>query len=58
MARLQPTLTSSINDTRTVRYFPERLPIGIHLAGGVVVIYVITNPPLDDYICPDCLPAI
>jgi hypothetical protein len=33
----------------TVRYFPERLPIGIHLAGRGVVVYVITAPWLDEF---------
>ena len=36
-------------DTRTHRYFPDRLPIGIHLAGRGVVVYVVTDPWLDDF---------
>jgi hypothetical protein len=34
---------------RTVRYFPDRLPIGIHLAGRGVVVYVVTDPWLDEF---------
>jgi hypothetical protein len=36
-------------DARIVRYFPDRLPIGIHLAGRGVVIYVVTDPWLDEF---------
>ena len=36
-------------DGREVRYFPDRLPIGIHLAGRGVVVYVVTDPWLDDF---------
>lgn len=32
-----------------VRYFPDRLPIGIHLAGRGVVVYVVTEPWLDEF---------
>jgi hypothetical protein len=31
------------------RYFPDRLPIGIHLAGRGVVVYVVTDPWLDEF---------
>lgn len=34
---------------REVRYFPDRLPIGIHLAGRGVVVYVVTDPLLDEF---------
>jgi hypothetical protein len=34
---------------RAVRYFPDRLPIGIHLAGRGVIVYVITEPWLDEF---------
>jgi hypothetical protein len=36
-------------ETRTVRYFPDRLPVGIHLAGRGVVVYVVTDPWLDAF---------
>lgn len=36
-----PHVTSGIGDRRTVRYFPDRLPIGVHLAGRGVVVYVV-----------------
>src|ERR671923_1712018 len=36
-------------EARTVRYFPDRLPIGIHLAGRRVVVYVVTDPWLDEF---------
>jgi hypothetical protein len=36
-------------DRREVRYFPDRLPIGIHLAGRGVVVYVVTDPWLEDF---------
>jgi hypothetical protein len=32
-----------------VRYFPDRLPIGIHLAGRGVLVYVVTDPWLDEF---------
>lgn len=37
------------DDARTTRYFPERLPIGIHLAGRGVLVYVVTEPALDEF---------
>jgi hypothetical protein len=36
-------------DQRRVRYFPDRLPIGIHLAGRGVLVYVVTDPWLDEF---------
>ncbi len=36
-------------NAKTVRYFPERLPIGIHPAGRGVVVYVIADPWLDEF---------
>jgi hypothetical protein len=36
-------------DARKVRYFPERLPIGIHLAGRGVIVYVFGTPDLDGF---------
>ncbi len=32
-----------------MRYFPDRLPIGIHLAGRGVIIYVATDAWLDEF---------
>jgi hypothetical protein len=32
-----------------VRYFPDRLPIGIHLAGRGVLVYVVTDAWLDEF---------
>jgi hypothetical protein len=32
-----------------IRYFPDRLPIGIHLAGRGVVVYIVTDPWLDEF---------
>jgi hypothetical protein len=36
-------------EERRVRYFPDRLPIGIHLAGRGVVVYVVNDPWLDEF---------
>jgi hypothetical protein len=44
-----PHITVGDGDARTVRYFPDRLPIGIHLAGRGVVIYVVTDAWLDEF---------
>ena len=38
-----------LHDGRTLRYFPDRLPIGIHPAGRGVVVYVVTDPWLDEF---------
>jgi hypothetical protein len=43
-----PHVSTGEGDSRTVRYFPDRLPIGIHLAGRGVVVYVVTDPTLDN----------
>jgi hypothetical protein len=43
-----PHLTIGQSDAGTVRFFPDRLPIGIHPAGRGVVVYVVTDPCLDD----------
>jgi hypothetical protein len=37
------------SDRKTVRYFPERLLIGIHPAGRGVIVYVIADPWLDEF---------
>ncbi len=39
-----PHVTVGEGDARSVRYFPDRLPIGIHPAGRGVVVYVVTDP--------------
>jgi hypothetical protein len=42
-----PHVTVGEGDARKVRYFPERLPIGIHPAGRGVIVYVFGTPDLD-----------
>jgi hypothetical protein len=53
LTRIDPTnlphITVGEGDARTIRYFPERLPIGIQLAGRGVVVYVVADPWLDDF---------
>jgi hypothetical protein len=44
-----PHITVGKSDSRSVRYFPDRLPIGIHPAGRGVVVYVVTDPWLDAF---------
>jgi hypothetical protein len=44
-----PHVNVGEGEARTVRYFPDRLPIGIHLAGRGVVVYVVTDPWLDEF---------
>jgi hypothetical protein len=44
-----PHISTGGGDARTVRYFPDRLPIGIHPAGRGVVVYVVTDPWLDEF---------
>ena len=44
-----PHITTGEGDARTVRFFPDRLPIGIHPAGRGVVVYVVTDPWLDEF---------
>lgn len=44
-----PHVTVGNDDARKVRYFPERLPIGIDLAGLGVIVYVVADPRLDDF---------
>lgn len=43
-----PHVSVGEGDARTVRYFPDRFPIGIHPAGRGVVVYVVTEPWLDE----------
>lgn len=44
-----PHISVGEGEARTVRYFPDRLPIGIHLAGRGVLVYVVTDPWLDEF---------
>jgi hypothetical protein len=44
-----PHVTSGSGERRTVRYFPDRLPIGIHLAGRGVLVYFVLDPTLNDF---------
>lgn len=44
-----PHVTCGIGERRTIRYFPDRLPIGIHLAGRGVLVYVVLDPTLNDF---------
>jgi hypothetical protein len=44
-----PHVSVGEGEARTVRYFPDGLPIGIHLAGLGVVVYVVTDPWLDEF---------
>jgi hypothetical protein len=44
-----PHVTVGDGERRRVRYFPDRLPIGIHLAGRGVLVYVVTDPTLVDF---------
>lgn len=36
-------------DARNIRYFPDRLPVGIHLTGRGVLVYVFSGPDLNDF---------
>ncbi len=43
-----PSLTFRSEDTETVRYFPDKLPIGVDLEGAYTFIYIVTRPgPVD-----------
>jgi hypothetical protein len=44
-----PHVTTGQGADRTVRYFPERLPIGIHPAGRGVLVYVFAGDSLDEF---------
>jgi hypothetical protein len=44
-----PHATTGEGDARTVRYFPERLPIGLHPAGRGVLVYAFSTPDLDAF---------
>ena len=42
-------MTVGEGDKRIIRYFPERLPIGVHLEGRGVLVYVVTDQVLDEF---------
>jgi hypothetical protein len=44
-----PHVTVVEGAQRRIRYFPDRLPIGIQLTGRGVVVCVITDPSLDEF---------
>jgi hypothetical protein len=44
-----PHVIAGEGESRSVRYFPDRLPIGIHLTGRGVVVYVVADPWLDEF---------
>jgi hypothetical protein len=44
-----PHGTVGVGDKRIVRYFPERLPIGVHPEGRGVIVYVVTDAMLDEF---------
>ena len=44
-----PHVVVGEGDARKVRYFPERLPIGIHLAGRGVLVYVFAAPGMGEF---------
>ena len=42
-------MTIGEGDKRTIRYFPDRLPIGVHPEGRGVLVYVVTEQILDEF---------
>ena len=44
-----PHLSIRQGDQRRVRYFPDRLPIGVHPSGHVVVVYLHADPMHDEF---------
>jgi hypothetical protein len=44
-----PHVTIGEGDKRTSRYFPDRLPIGIHPEGRAVLVYVVNEQILDEF---------
>jgi hypothetical protein len=44
-----PHVSVGEGEARAMRYFPDRLPIGIHPAGRGVIVYVVTDPWLDEF---------
>jgi hypothetical protein len=43
-----PHLVIGQGDARQLRYFPDRLPVGIHPEGRVVLVYLLVDPWRDD----------
>ena len=44
-----PHVSIRNGERRIVRSFPDRLPIGIHLSGRGVLVYVVLDPTLNDF---------
>ena len=44
-----PHAAVGIGDARKVRQFPDSLPIGVHPEGRGVVVYIVTDPWLDEF---------
>jgi hypothetical protein len=44
-----PHLVIGQGDAQQVRYFPDRLPIGIHPEGRVVLVYLVVDPWHDEF---------
>jgi hypothetical protein len=44
-----PHLVIRQGDRRRLRYFPDRLPIGVHPSGHVVLVYVHSDPLRDEF---------
>ena len=42
-------VTIGEGDKRTIRYFPDRLPIGVHTEGRSLLVYVVTEQILDEF---------
>ena len=44
-----PHVSVGDGERRRARYFPDRLPIGIHMSGRGVLVYVVLDPTLNDF---------
>ncbi|MCA1586520.1 MAG: hypothetical protein LC791_17695 [Acidobacteria bacterium] len=44
-----PHVTVGNSLRRSIRYLPDRLPLGIHLSGRGVLVYVVLDPTLNDF---------
>lgn len=44
-----PHVSIRDGERRSVRSFPDRLPIGLHLSGRGVLVYVVLDPTLNDF---------
>ena len=44
-----PHVTVGVGQRRRARYFPDPLPISIHLSGRGVLVYVVLDPTLNDF---------